>query len=336
MPPYVGSRPRSCRPGTAPSLRRRGNEAPILHPVNAVGAVRWNTAFAYLDPARGRDNLTILADTLVDRVVVAGDRAVGALATRAGELRAQTVVLAAGAYGSPGILLRSGVGPSPPRAARRRGSLRPRRRRLRLRGNSRSSCNARQRSSSSIPRAVHGPGDRRHRQQRVPRLASVTLFLPSRFDPPGRARLRGKRGRLRDEARLPRLGPPQLTRDPRAPLAIDHGFLSRTRATPRSSPRASKLLRRLTGSDAIRTYAGPRDAPRCRGRRAHHHVRDTARGFFHPVATCAIGRVAVDEHCRVLGFENLYVVDASAIPEIPSANTNLTTIALAERAAEWL
>jgi choline dehydrogenase len=44
----------------------------------------------------------------------------------------------------------------------------------------------------------------------------------------------------------------------------------------------------------------------------------------------------VDERCRVLGFENLYVVDASAIPEIPSANTNLTTVALAERAAGWL
>jgi choline dehydrogenase len=86
-----------------------GDEA-ILHPVNAAGAVRWNTAFAYLDAARGRDNLTILADTLVDRVLLVGERAVG-VASTAGELRAQTVVLAAGAYGSPGILLRSGVGP---------------------------------------------------------------------------------------------------------------------------------------------------------------------------------------------------------------------------------
>jgi choline dehydrogenase len=68
---------------------------------------------------------------------------------------------------------------------------------------------------------------------------------------------------------------------------------------------------------------------------AEEHVRATARGFFHPVGTCRIGSV-VDERCRVLGFENLYVVDASAIPEIPSANTNLTTVALAERAAEWV
>ena len=64
-------------------------------------------------------------------------------------------------------------------------------------------------------------------------------------------------------------------------------------------------------------------------------MRTTARGFFHPVGTCAIGSV-LDEQCRVLGFENLYVVDASAIPDIPAANTNLTTVALAERAATWL
>jgi choline dehydrogenase len=85
-------------------------DAAIIHPVNAVDTVRWNTAFAYLDPVRGRDNVTILADTLVDRVLLDGDRAIGVATTR-GDLRADRVVLAAGAYGSPGILLRSGVGP---------------------------------------------------------------------------------------------------------------------------------------------------------------------------------------------------------------------------------
>ncbi len=73
---------------------------------------------------------------------------------------------------------------------------------------------------------------------------------------------------------------------------------------------------------------GARSAPR-------DHARASARGFFHPVGTCAIGSV-LDGRCRVLGLEGLYVVDASAIPEIPAANTNLTTVALAERAAEWL
>src|SRR6266516_930082 len=68
------------------------------------------------------------------------------------------------------------------------------------------------------------------------------------------------------------------------------------------------------------------------GGSAEEHVRAEARGFFHPVA---IGSV-VDPQGRVLGYENLYVADASIIPEIPSVNTNLTTAAVAERIAEAL
>jgi choline dehydrogenase len=77
----------------------------ILHPVNMVGSVRWNVAFAYLDPARNRPNLTIRPDTLVDRIE--GDT----LVTDHGDIQARAIVLAAGAYGSPATLLRSGLGP---------------------------------------------------------------------------------------------------------------------------------------------------------------------------------------------------------------------------------
>src|SRR5262249_9013110 len=84
-----------------------------LH-LNVRGSFRWNSAFAFLDPVRGRSNLTILADTLIDRLLVRGGSA-GAVSgtTAAGpvELRARTFVLCAGAAGSPAILLRSGVGP---------------------------------------------------------------------------------------------------------------------------------------------------------------------------------------------------------------------------------
>jgi len=59
----------------------------------------------------------------------------------------------------------------------------------------------------------------------------------------------------------------------------------------------------------------------------------------HPVGTCAMGRAdhamsVVDEAFRVHGIENLFVADASVMPVIPSANTNLPTIMLAELAAE--
>jgi choline dehydrogenase len=65
------------------------------------------------------------------------------------------------------------------------------------------------------------------------------------------------------------------------------------------------------------------------------YVRENVRGYYHPVGTCAIGRV-VDGQLRVLGVEGLYVADASVMPTIPRANTHLTTVAIAERAATWI
>jgi choline dehydrogenase-like flavoprotein len=57
------------------------------------------------------------------------------------------------------------------------------------------------------------------------------------------------------------------------------------------------------------------------------------RGIFHPVATCALGRV-VDPSGAVLGCAGLSVSDASVIPTIPPAKTNLSTVAVAELLAE--
>jgi 5-(hydroxymethyl)furfural/furfural oxidase len=61
----------------------------------------------------------------------------------------------------------------------------------------------------------------------------------------------------------------------------------------------------------------------------------------HPVGTCTIGKAdnpmaVVDRSCRVYGISNLRVVDASIMPRIPSANTNLPTIMVAERAADLI
>jgi choline dehydrogenase len=62
------------------------------------------------------------------------------------------------------------------------------------------------------------------------------------------------------------------------------------------------------------------------------HIRETISGYFHPAGTCAIGDV-VDADCHVHGIERLLVGDASIMPTIPRANTNLTTAAIAERIA---
>ena len=62
-------------------------------------------------------------------------------------------------------------------------------------------------------------------------------------------------------------------------------------------------------------------------------MREAARGFFHPVGTCAIGAWSTATAASTAATD-LSVADASIMPSIPRANTNLSTIALAERLAE--
>ena len=83
----AGSSRRSSRPWHRAFAAAAGDDA-IVHPVNAVGTVRWNTAFAYLDPARERPNLDDPRGHARRSRAADGDRAVG-VATTAGELRAR-------------------------------------------------------------------------------------------------------------------------------------------------------------------------------------------------------------------------------------------------------
>jgi choline dehydrogenase len=121
--------------------------------------------------------------------------------------------------------------------------------------------------------------------------------------------------------------------DPRTPLQIDHGFLSDPDDAAVLAEGVERL-REIAATDAVRRLAGRETRPGS-DVDAMTHIRAAARGFFHPVGTCAIGRV-VDGHGRVYGLDGLAIVDASIMPTIPRANTNLSTIALAERIADTL
>ena len=299
-------------------------DAAIVHPVNAVGTVRWNAGFAYLDPVRAQENLTILADTLVDRVLLEGDRAIG-VATSAGELRASRVVLAAGAYGSPGVLLRSGIGPERELPVGE-GLI----------------------DHVGVGFGYEGTDLLQHDVAAFERahpvfMAQVTVALSSSacapgvsdlfffpgLDPPGE---HGHEASVAVFAMKPASrGSVQLnSSDPRAPLRIDHGFLSNP-ADAAVLAEGVESLRQLAADDPIRRYAGQETRPGPEVD-AMTHVRSAARGFFHPVGTCAIGRV-VDGNGAVYGLTGLSVADASIMPTIPRANTNLSTLALAERLA---
>ena len=97
----------------------------------------------------------------------------------------------------------------------------------------------------------------------------------------------------------------------------------------------------------VRTALAIADQPEFRAlsQRPHHvpasdseadildFLRRTSHTVWHPVGTCAMGTV-VDDQLRVRGLEDLRVIDASVIPEIPNANTNAATIMIAEKGAD--
>jgi choline dehydrogenase len=279
-----------------------------LTPLNAVDNVRWNLAFSYLDPARDRPNLTVLADTLVDRV----DPGSGRVFTDRGELAAGTIVLAAGAYGSPGILLRSGLGADLPVGENLVDHVGV--------------------GFGYEPTAVCSEETARFESEQPLFMGPVTVqrsdgdvFVLPASDPGGAISAAvffmkpASRGRVTLNSN-----------DPRSPLAIEHGFLSDDRDVDALAGGIEEL-RGIVAREPVSRYAADEVRPGSRVG-AGEYARSAARGFFHPIGTCAIGSV-VDTHGRVLRHENVYVADASIMPTIPRANTNLTVAAIAERIA---
>jgi choline dehydrogenase len=309
-------------------------------PVNLVEGTRWNAAFAYLDPARGRPSLTIVGDTLVDRVVVADGRARGVVTARGETIEAETVVLTAGAYFTPAILIRSGIGPDT--ELRRHG----------------------------IPRVAalpvgeelldhHGTGigwertalfaeltaDHVRRTGRLFRphgfvKAASTACTPGSWDihlvpwtnegeSPGtfEASVGVFHLKPRSAGRV-RLA----SRDPAVLPQVERGFL-REPSDLDTVVEGLELARSLAEQPPLRRLLAAETAPGAEPLDAY--ARRTMRNYFHPAGTCAIGRV-VDVDGRVLGIEGVVVADASVMPTIPRANTNLTTVAIAERLAETI
>jgi choline dehydrogenase len=303
-------------------------------PVNAVGTVRWNAAFAYLDPARARPNLTILADALVDRVRLEGTRATGIVLADGVEIGARVVVVTASSYGSPAILLRSGIGPERDLPVGENLIDHP-------------GVGAGWQASERLQVET-----RRFAQDHPVFMGGITFKARSRECPedlwdlhvfpatePGKDELGHPTGRYELSAAVFAMKPHSRGRvtladaDPRIPPIIEHGFLTDPRDLPVLLD-GLELLRSLASSEAMCPYnegeirPGPGADPEA-------YIRSAVRGYFHPVGTCALGSV-VDERGRVFGFENLYVGDASLMPTIPRANTHLSTLAVAEKIAAVL
>lgn len=311
-------------------------------PRNVINGVRQSAALTHLAAARGRANLTITSDALADRVLLDKRRAVGIrLAGRVEPLHADRVVLAAGAFGSPAILMRSGLGPA--------DHLR----------------------SLGIDVLHHLPGVGQNLADHV--LVTLLYAAPeARKNVPGcqaMLTLRSPACRTGHDLQIfpwtmsaTEDGKPVLelyvalmkplsrgtlqlrSKDPADPPRIDPGFLTDPADTARLI-HGARVARRLARTKPFselalqELFSTTDDAEEWAQLEAV--VREKARTYFHPVGTCRMGPTVdagavVDARARVHGVEGLFVVDASIMPTIPAANTNLPTLMLAERCAARL
>jgi choline dehydrogenase len=312
-------------------------------PRNVVAGIRQSAALTYLAAARGRPNFAIRSGVLADRVVLDGRRTVGVRLNGSTEMiRSDLVILAAGAFGSPAILIRSGLGP------------------------------ADHLKSLGIPvlRDLPGVG-----QNLIDHLLLALHFAA----PAGSKDVPGCQAMLTLQSpdfsvghdlqifpwTIPAAEPGESpifeiyvalmkplsrgslrlsTSDPAAPPVIDLGFFT----DPGDMPRvihAVRVARRLAMTPPLSDVALQEIFPGSQitdvATDLEPAIRNRAGTYFHPVGTCRMGPVGdtgavVDAKGSVYGVEGLYVVDASIMSTIPAANTNLPTLMLAERCSAWL
>jgi choline dehydrogenase len=315
-------------------------------PTNTIDGIRWSTALAYLSPARLRPNLTVRGDAVVDRVLLDGRRAVGLGLAQGGEaIRARQVVLASGAFGSPAVLLRSGIGPA---AHLRALGIEVR---VDLPGVGQRLCDHPRVGLRFATQPPRGPDDRpgcqallTARSSAAVRAHDLHVFPWSRSEDPESPS--GAAMTIHVSVVKPRsLGAVRLrSPDPGAAPIIDVGFFGDPTDMSRmvSAVRLGRRLARTASlGRVIEGELGPGSDAGDDPRDIEAFVRAEVGTYYHPVGTCAMGARAdpmavVDSRARVHGLEGLSVVDASIMPSIPAANTNVPTIMLAERCAGWV
>jgi choline dehydrogenase len=322
--------------------------------MNKRDGVRLSTAIAYLLPARHRLNLTVRGGCTVNRVLFEGGRAIGVEVESGGEMQrvyGRRVTLSAGAIASPAILLRSGIGPE---ADLRALGIQPV---VDLSGVGGNLWDHPMAVLPLIPKA--GAWDYANPQVQVilryttpsgDEFNDMQIYPANHLDvgalDPATAEALGAPVVLGIAASLQRpRSKGRLTlasTDPHVQPRIDLNYF----ADPLDSRRMIEALRLCWQiaqapevQEFVETIPIVTDELIASDEQMEGLLRMTIGTTFHPVGTAKMGRAddpeaVVDEECRVRGVAGLRVVDASIMPTIPRANTNLTCIMIGERIAD--
>jgi choline dehydrogenase len=312
-------------------------------PVNIADGVRWNAAFAFLDPVRDAPHLRIAGRTTVRRLLVERGAVTGVEVTAADgtarTIRAGRVVVAAGAYHSPALLLRSGIGPADdlralgitpvadlpgvgqhlldhPCVALHFGGHDGLAAELAAGWNPDEQTVGRARSA----RCDAGPYD-----------IHVFMVAGANSGHPGLPpiSLYGGAMRARSQGRV------TLRRGDPDGLLIEHRYLSDADGHDRAVlGEALGLLTAMTADSKLAAILG-----QPLGRLAD--ALDRVASYCHPAGTCKLGpatdpAAVVGASGAVHGVGGLYVADASVMPSITRGNPNLPTAMIGARVAAGL
>ena len=309
-------------------------------PRNLRDRQRQSTLLTYIAVARSRPNLTIHGDTLVDTLVIRDGRAAGVRLAGGEVIEGRKVVLAAGAYNSPQILHRTGVGP--------RHVL----------------------QQVGVDTVLELPGVGENLLDHVLTLIAFDAEqqVPEGFIPIGPTlKLRTAPGLTVDDVKftfvfgelfaMPGLNGFVLevskcesqgvvhavSRDPRVEPHIDHRYFSNPRDLDRmiGGARVAFEVAKVLAESMKCELLLPDAETASDDEALRLHLLDFHATDYHPSGTLRMGpdgdeMAAVDERCSLRGIENLYVADASVMPTIPRANINLPTMMIAERVAQFV
>jgi 5-(hydroxymethyl)furfural/furfural oxidase len=336
--------------GLADDHNAPGSTGVSPYAINSRDGVRVSTNDAYLEPARGRPNLTIRGDTVVDRVCLDGRRATGVRAlTPDGwrEFQARETIVACGAIHSPGVLIRSGIGPAAELRALGVAPVAD----LPV-GRNLVDHSAIWLLLNLKPEARVATVEHRHTNCCVrfssghPGTGTNDLFMASMnlvgFDEEGRGKGLIVVATFQTFSR----GWVHVTSpDPLADPEVEINMLADERDLVRLRD-GYRRLHQIVNHPAVQAISEGVES---------YVTGDSPTGLLpdddldawllancqdtqHPVGTCRMGRPddprsVVDPDCRVLGLDGLRVIDASIMPDNVRANTHLTTVMIAEHMA---
>lgn len=340
--------------------------------VTVRGGRRESTATAFLRDAGKRANLAIICDALVSRVVFEGRRAAAVEIMQGGQRRRiavrREVVLSAGVFASPAILMRSGIGDG---AELQQHGINVVHHAPQVGRNLQDhiSSPVQYSTPTTIPygiswrtipwlgwsvvnyalfrrgifanTALHSGGFVRSKPG-LDRPDIQFILMPAERTPDGRMGIGHGYGliaillRPRSSGMVTLAGP-----DPDAAPVIDPRFYSEPDDLD-DMLRGLRLARRILEAPAWERVRGAeiRPGPQVQSDNAlKDYIRASSQTCFHPVGTCAMGKDdqhVVDAELRVRGVEALRVVDAAIIPRMIGGNTNAPVIMIAEKAADMI